>query len=169
MKSCCDLSRCTDHPQFSKKVIKNLLISTRVNPLAAGVCAAPCVSQVWPSGTAPGLSRGAWEGVSWAREELCCCPGGCRAPSVNREAEVTKSSRDFQLPDGHAGDELRHRHLARVRGVLRSCRWVSSGVIWSSLTCALPALGTAREPPRVKAFYAWRLKHKVPFRANPLQ
>lgn len=60
------------------------------------------------------------------QEELCCSSGGPRASPVNREAVVRKSSRDFQLSDGLGGDELRHRQLSVVRGVLRSCLWVSS-------------------------------------------
>lgn len=80
-KSCCDLSCCTDRPQFSikKKVIKNLLICKRVNPLAGSVHQAqPGVAD----GAALGLSKGAGEGTGG----LCCHSGGPRASPVQREA-----------------------------------------------------------------------------------
>lgn len=116
----------------------------------------------------PGLTDGAALGLSKeqekGQEELCCYSGGPRASPVKREAGVRKSLRMW---DGLGGDVRICRRLTAVQGVLRSCLWVSSGLIWSSLTCALPGLGTARDSPLCGGFPC--LRPKISFHKNSLQ
>lgn len=161
MKSCCDLSCCTDHPQFSqKKSSRTCLSPNSWIPWQSVYHRAPYSPQVWlmelPWGWAKEQEKG--------QEELCCCSGGPRASPVKREAGVRKS---WRIWDGFSGDLLIPRQLTVVHGVQRSCLWVSSGIIWSSLTCAVSFLGTAWDSPLCTGFPC--LKPKISFHKNSLQ
>lgn len=92
MKSCYDLSHCTDHPKFSKKVVKNLVISKPASPVAAGVHKAPCSGEFWLNGAALGLSTGAQE----EHEELLRVP----LPPSRPQSPSSEGSRRYKILEG---------------------------------------------------------------------